>query len=90
MSEEMGLSTVGVAEAALRVARRRGSEILESGDDPLLHARDFEQLWVRAGYPREIVSVGILHDDVYVAKSMNESEEQIRTWETARLMDLGR
>jgi hypothetical protein len=89
-SEEMGLSTVGMAEAALRVAKCRAAEILESGDDPLLHTRDFEHLWVRAGYPREIASVGHLYDDVYVAESMNESEKQIRNWVTARLRDLVR
>jgi hypothetical protein len=90
VSEEMGLSRLSTGEAALRLARQRASEILESGDDPLLHTRDFEQLWVRAGYPREIAGVGKLYDEVYIAESMNQSEEKIRTWVTARLTDLVR
>jgi hypothetical protein len=87
-SEEMGLSKLSTGEAALRVARRHATEILKSGDDPLRHTRDFENLWVQAGYPSEIASVGNLYDDVYVAEAMNESEEQIRNWLTARLKEL--
>jgi hypothetical protein len=90
VSEEMGLSRLSTGEAALRLARQRASEILESGDDPLLHTRDFEQLWVRAGHPREIAGVGKLYDEVYIAESMNQPEEKIRTWVTARLTDLVR
>jgi hypothetical protein len=87
-SEEMGLSQLTIGEAALRLARQRASEILESGDDPLLHTKDFQHLWIQAGYPRELASVGNLYDDVYIADSSNQSEKRIRGWVTARLKDL--
>ncbi len=87
-SEEMGLRKVEAGEAALRIARRRASEILESGDDPLRHIRDFERLWVRAGHPREIACVGNLDDEVFIAETANQSEDEIRTWVTKRLKEL--
>jgi hypothetical protein len=87
-SEEMGVSQLGAGEAALRVARRHAKEILESGDDPLRHTRDFENLWAQAGYPTEIASVGNLYDEVYVGEATGESENEIRSWVTARLKEL--
>jgi hypothetical protein len=49
--QEMGLATVTRSVAALRLAKHRAREILASGDDPLKHTRDFEHLWIIAGYP---------------------------------------
>jgi hypothetical protein len=76
--EELGLSHISRDEAALRMARRIAKEILESGDDPLQHFRDFESLWIRAGYPHEIGGVGTLYNDVWIAQSTAQSETEIR------------
>lgn len=85
--QEMGLNTLTQAEAALRLAKNRASEILESGDDPLKHARDFERLWIDAGYPRALASVGNLDDEIYIAGG-NLSDDQIREFIVKRLKDL--
>jgi hypothetical protein len=76
--EELGLSQISRDEAALRIAVRIAKEILESGDDPLRHLRDFESLWIRAGYPHEISGLGTLYDDVWIAQSTGQPEEEIR------------
>jgi hypothetical protein len=76
--QELGLSQISRDEAALRIARRRSKEILESGDDPLQHVRDFESLWIGSGYPLEISALGTLYDDVWIAQSTGQSETEIR------------
>src|SRR5204862_3544696 len=76
--KELGLSQISREEAALRIARRIAKEILESGDDPLKHLRDFESLWIRAGYPHEISGLGTLYDDAWIAQSTRQSDAEIR------------
>lgn len=76
--QELGLSQISRDEAALPMARHIAKEILESGDDPLRHLRDFESLWIRAGYPHEICALGTLHDDVWIAQSSGQSDSEIR------------
>jgi hypothetical protein len=76
--QELGLSQISRDESALRMARRIAKEILESGDDPLRHLRDFESLWIRAGYSHEITALGTLYDDVWIAQSTGQSETNIR------------
>ena len=49
-TQEMGLATVARSVAALRLAKHRAQEILASGDDPLRHTRDFQHLWIIAGW----------------------------------------
>src|SRR4051812_44648716 len=61
--QELNLSQISHDEAARRLARRIAKQILESGDDPLQHLRDFESIWVRAGYPHQISGLGTLYDD---------------------------
>ncbi len=85
---EMGLNDLSASEAALRIARRWAQEILVRGDDPLHHTQDFHSLFVKAGYPKEIQSLGLLGDDVWVAESMGETKSQIRKWVTERLRAL--
>jgi hypothetical protein len=76
--QELGLLNISREEAALRMARRIAKEVLESGDDPLQHVRDFESLWIRADYPHEISGLGTLHDDVWIAQSTGQSDAEIR------------
>ena len=85
--EEMGLVKLSPNVAALRLAKKRAREILESRDDVLKHTRNFEHLWINAGYPGEISSVGNLYDDVYIANG-SQSDAEIRKWVTERLKEL--
>ena len=77
--QEMGLSKPSRGEAALRLAKARAKEILDSNDDPLKHTKDFERLWIDADYPKELMSVGNLDDEVYIM-SGNKSDDAIRKW----------
>lgn len=84
--QEMGLTKLDRGEAALRLAKSRAKEILENGEDPLKHTRDFERLWIDAGYPRELQAVGNLDDEVYIA-SGGQPDEKIRKWVIDRLTE---
>ncbi len=83
--QEMGLSDMAIPQAALRIALRIASQILTSGEDSLLHVRDFEGLWIRAGYPREIASVGTLYDDLFIS---NPSDAENREFVVTVLKEL--
>jgi hypothetical protein len=83
----LGIAQITTGEAALRVARRLAEEILESGDDPLKHLRDFQSLWTRAKYAKEIRTLGTLYDDVWIAESAGQSEAKIRKWVTGTLRE---
>ena len=85
--QELGLTQITTGQAALRLAKQIAGEILRSGDDPLRHVRTFESLWFRSHYAKEIQQLGTLYDEVSVAQSMGRSDEQIRDWVTAVLMD---
>jgi hypothetical protein len=87
--EEMGLAKLDRSAAAVRLAKHRAKEILESGDDPLKHTRDFERLWIIADYPSELCSVGTLYDDVYIATG-NQPDDKIREWIVERLKEMAR
>lgn len=88
-TQEMGLVKIDRGQAALRLAKRRAKEILESGEDPLRHTRDFERLWIDAGYPKELTAVGTLDDEVYIARG-NQSDAKIREWIVRQLLDFVR
>src|SRR5690242_8573291 len=68
-SSEMGLKSITNGEAALCIARRRAREILKSGESPYLHVIYFQELWIGAGYPDEISSVGNLNDEIFLAEA---------------------
>ena len=82
--QEMGLVKLSRADASLRLAKNRAKEILDSGEDPLKHTRDFEHLWIDAGYPRELASVGNLDDEAFID---SRPEGTIREWVTERLRE---
>jgi len=84
---ELGLSQISKGEAAARVAKGIAEEILQSGDDPLKHIRDFESLWIQADYAHELGRLGTLYDDVWIAQSGDRSEGLIREWVRSRLKD---
>jgi hypothetical protein len=76
--KELGLSQISREEAALRMARRIAQEILQSGENPLHRLRDFQSLWIKAGYPHAISGLGTLYDDVWVAECTGQPEIEIR------------
>jgi hypothetical protein len=84
---ELGLAQITIGEAALRVAKETAREILRNGDDPLRHVQAFQSLWVRSKYAKEIQTLGTLYEDVWFARSMDRSDEQIRDWVTSVLKD---
>lgn len=84
--EEMGLVKISRREAAIRLAKAQAAEILKCGDDPLKHTHDFERLWIEAGYPSELTTIGNLYDDVWIA-SGSQSDDTIRSWIVDRLRE---
>jgi len=87
VANELGLAQITIGEAALRVAKETAREILRNGDDPLRHVQAFQSLWVRSKYAKEIQTLGTLYEDVWFARSMDRSDEQIRDWVTSVLKD---
>lgn len=77
---EMKLVSVLSDEAGLRLAKQWAREILQSGSDPLTRTREFEQLYIQAGYPKNLSRFGALDDEVSVARQMGHSKEEIRRW----------
>ena len=87
---ELELKEISIGEGALRVAQKIAREILQSGDDPLHHLRDFESLWFRSNYAHEIAGLGTLYEDVLVAQSAGRSDEEIREELIAFLKDFAK
>jgi hypothetical protein len=81
--EEWHLKQIPKAEAALRLAKRRAREILQSNEDPLKHTSDFSQLWSESDYCAELGEYGPLDEEVYVARYCGRTEHEIR----ARLLE---
>jgi hypothetical protein len=86
--EEMRLATLDKAEAALQLAKLRAQEILATNLDPFKHLRDFEHLWIEADYCHELQDYGNLDDEVFVARSTGQPEQEIRVWLMERLKTL--
>jgi hypothetical protein len=86
--DEMQLAHLDAGEAARRLANHRALEILRTGEDPLKCTREFERLWIRAGYSHDIVAYGCLHEEVSVARLMGRSEQDIRDWLIRELKEL--
>jgi hypothetical protein len=85
---EMRLTELAPGEAALRLARLLAAEILKKGEVALCCAKQFEWLWIRAGFPREIESVGTMNDAIQIAYSMGQTPSEVREWVTERLRAL--
>jgi hypothetical protein len=66
----------------------RAQEILATNLDLFKHLRDFEHLGIEADYCRELQDYGNLDDDVYVARSMGQLEQEIRAWLKEKLKKL--
>jgi hypothetical protein len=86
--EEMHLRRLAIGEAALRFARRRARDILQSGADPLRHTEEFWQLYLHSGYASEIVEFGTLHDEAHAAHCAGTSDAKIREWLIDELKNL--
>jgi hypothetical protein len=86
--EEMQLVRLSVDRAARRLADHRAREILRTGEDPPRSTREFELMWIRAGYPVEAQEFGTLDDDLSVARLSGRTEQEIRQWLIERLNEL--
>lgn len=85
--KEMKLQHIEALDAARRLTRSIATEILRTSTDPIRQVGQFEQLWIRAGYPSELAPYGNLEDEVSVARQMGSSNDKIRTWVIARLKE---
>jgi hypothetical protein len=88
LMDEMRLVKMSKERAAVQLAKMRALEILRSESDPLEHLRDFEHLWIEADYCRELLEYGNLDDEVYVARSAGQPEQEIRAWVMKRIQNL--
>jgi hypothetical protein len=86
--QEWQITQIPKGQAALRLAKRRAREILQSNDDPLKHADDFYQMWVEADYCRELEEYGELGEWVYIAQDSGETKDEIRPWLLEKLKAL--
>jgi hypothetical protein len=87
---EAGLSVIPLQEAAVRIARQIARQILSEKLDPLEHTKDFESLWIQAGYPKEIGEAGMLDDQKYVAECMGQTEAEFREYAKNVLLALAK
>jgi hypothetical protein len=85
---EMQLAHLEVGEAARLLANHRALEILRTGEDPLRCTREFERMWMLAGYLHDIVAYRCLHEEVSVARLMGRNEQAIRNWLIQELKEL--
>lgn len=76
--QEWEVHPVSVETAAIRLAKKRAKEILESGDDPLKHTGHFEWLSMQSEYCEELAVLGFFVEDVYVAKELGHSLDGVR------------
>jgi lipid II:glycine glycyltransferase (peptidoglycan interpeptide bridge formation enzyme) len=74
----MGLKQIIAVEGAVRFANRIAKDILNSGDDPLKHVRDFEALWVRSDYAVDLAGLRTMYDDTCIAQLYGQSESEVR------------
>jgi hypothetical protein len=86
--EEWHLKQIPKEQAALRLAKRRAREILQSNEDPLKHTSDFSQLWFESDYCAELSDYGELDEWVYVAHYSGQTDNQIRPWLLEKLKAL--
>jgi hypothetical protein len=85
--DEWHLKQIPKAEAALRLAKRRAREILQSNSDTLEHA-DFYHLWVESDDCAELAEYGELSEEVYLARDSGQTDNQIRAWLLEKLKSL--
>ena len=82
---ETGLCGVSTQIAYARLAQSLALRILRDGMDPLRFTAEMEGLWMRAGYPEQLASPGMIHEDVEVDRYYRKSEESTRKWVLERL-----
>jgi hypothetical protein len=80
LMREWSMIEISPEEAAVRLAKLRASQILQSNDDPLRHANDFWNLWMESDYCGLLHDYGPLADDVHVARECGQTDDEIRVW----------
>jgi hypothetical protein len=86
--QEWRMTSLSPEDAALRLAKLRARQILECNEDPLKHANDFWNLWMESDYCAALDDYGPLADDVHVARSCGQTDDEIRAWLLERLKAL--
>jgi hypothetical protein len=76
---EWSMTKLSPEDAALRLAKLRARQILQSNEDPLEQNYDFWNLWMESGYCRALHDFGPLADDVHVARECGRTDDEIRT-----------
>lgn len=80
LMQEWQMRSLSPEDAAVRLAKFRARQILQSNEDPLKHANDFCQMWADAGYCSALSEYGTLAEEVYVARLSGQADDQIRAW----------
>jgi hypothetical protein len=86
--QEWRMTELSPEDAALRLAKLRARQILQSNEDPLKHANDFWNLWMESDYCSALHDYGPLADDVHVARECGQTDDQIRGWLLEKLKAL--
>jgi len=86
--QEWQIAELPPAQAAVRLAKHRARQILQTNDDPLKHTGDFAQIWRETDYCAELSDYGDLDDEVYVARYSGQTDDQIRQWLRQKLQAL--
>lgn len=76
MLAELGCHQLSPEEAALRLARERAKQLLQSGDDPLPSLSYFYRLMQMADYPDELIELGYLEDEFEFLTDDNVGERR--------------
>jgi hypothetical protein len=77
---ETGLCQLTRAEASLRLARDLAARILSQDLDPLSFAGDFLKLWIDADYMDVLQEAGCLDDQIAIAESLGQTEDELRDY----------
>jgi hypothetical protein len=77
--KECGLKAISLERAWTVMAQQLARRILEDGSDPLSYAKSFQQMWIKAGYPKRLQYLGMLDDDLYIAQYTGQSQAKFRS-----------
>jgi hypothetical protein len=80
--QEMQLVRLTKVEAAERRAKRRVREVLASNSDPFSCLSQLESLWRRVigECSADMTTLGILDDEVSIARNQGQRDDEIREW----------
>jgi hypothetical protein len=86
--QEWRMTPLSREDAAVRLAKLRARQILQTNEDPLKQSYDFWNLWMESNYCRELEEYGELADEVYIARESGQTDDEIRVWLLEKLKAL--